>query len=207
MNIFKIEATLENYPNFTIDETVRLSIVRVRFMLRSDMPNRVVARWYCICFLLHWFFLCRCSSSISVWRPKGRQVLCQIKNKITFSFLSRRLMADRDRGDWDFHLRTLSISARDSNLASDPASDPSLLQSVSFSSNNILNYSLWLWKFFLLISVTWNRWKGYMNCAIRRTLRIWWLGFILRLTGSFNALSLRFLNLSILVDFSCWSVS
>ncbi|OAY28542.1 AP-5 complex subunit zeta-1 [Manihot esculenta] len=39
-------------------------------------------------------------------------------------------MADRDRGDWDFHLRTLSISARDSNLASDPASDPSLLQSV-----------------------------------------------------------------------------
>ncbi|KAJ9153735.1 hypothetical protein P3X46_027146 [Hevea brasiliensis] len=39
-------------------------------------------------------------------------------------------MADRDGGDWDFHLRTLSISTRDSNLASDPASDPSLLQSV-----------------------------------------------------------------------------
>ncbi|KAL5802559.1 hypothetical protein ACOSQ3_031000 [Xanthoceras sorbifolium] len=31
---------------------------------------------------------------------------------------------------WDFHLRTLSNSARDSNLATDPASDPSLLQSV-----------------------------------------------------------------------------
>lgn len=31
---------------------------------------------------------------------------------------------------WDIHLRTLSNSARDSNLATDPASDPSLLQSV-----------------------------------------------------------------------------
>ncbi|XP_065862282.1 uncharacterized protein [Euphorbia lathyris] len=39
-------------------------------------------------------------------------------------------MADPGRGDWDFHLRTLSISARDSNLAGDPASDPSLFQSV-----------------------------------------------------------------------------
>ncbi|EEF39567.1 conserved hypothetical protein [Ricinus communis] len=40
-------------------------------------------------------------------------------------------MSDRQRGgDWDFHLRTLSISARDSTLAGDPASDPSLLQSV-----------------------------------------------------------------------------
>ncbi|KAK4753318.1 hypothetical protein SAY87_022116 [Trapa incisa] len=38
-------------------------------------------------------------------------------------------MADRDR-DWDFHLRTLTVSARDSNFAADPASDPSLLNSV-----------------------------------------------------------------------------
>ncbi|XP_061352833.1 uncharacterized protein LOC133297681 [Gastrolobium bilobum] len=38
-------------------------------------------------------------------------------------------MSERDRG-WDFHLRTLSNSARDSNTANDPASDPSLLQSV-----------------------------------------------------------------------------
>ncbi|KAK2380933.1 AP-5 complex subunit zeta-1 [Trifolium repens] len=38
-------------------------------------------------------------------------------------------MSERDAG-WDFHLRTLSISARDSNIANDPASDPSLLQSV-----------------------------------------------------------------------------
>ncbi|XP_048130948.1 AP-5 complex subunit zeta-1 [Rhodamnia argentea] len=38
-------------------------------------------------------------------------------------------MADRN-GDWDFHLRTLSSSARDSNFAGDPASDPSLLHSV-----------------------------------------------------------------------------
>ncbi|KAI4333825.1 hypothetical protein L6164_018586 [Bauhinia variegata] len=38
-------------------------------------------------------------------------------------------MASRDR-DWDFYLRTLSNSARDSSTANDPASDPSLLQSV-----------------------------------------------------------------------------
>ncbi|KAK9269608.1 hypothetical protein L1049_001385 [Liquidambar formosana] len=42
-------------------------------------------------------------------------------------------MVDRDRDrdrDWDFHLRSLSSSSRDSNFASDPASDPSLLYSV-----------------------------------------------------------------------------
>ncbi|XP_008244381.1 PREDICTED: AP-5 complex subunit zeta-1 [Prunus mume] len=38
-------------------------------------------------------------------------------------------MGDRDR-DWDWHLRTLSSSARDSNVANDPAYDSSLLQSV-----------------------------------------------------------------------------
>ncbi|XP_023525600.1 AP-5 complex subunit zeta-1-like isoform X2 [Cucurbita pepo subsp. pepo] len=38
-------------------------------------------------------------------------------------------MADRDR-DWDFHLRTLSNIARDSNVANDPASDPNVLLSV-----------------------------------------------------------------------------
>ncbi|XP_059664715.1 uncharacterized protein LOC132311042 isoform X2 [Cornus florida] len=38
-------------------------------------------------------------------------------------------MVDRDR-EWDFHLRSLSSSARDSNFANDPASDPSLLTSV-----------------------------------------------------------------------------
>ncbi|KGN66697.1 AP-5 complex subunit zeta-1 [Cucumis sativus] len=38
-------------------------------------------------------------------------------------------MVDRDR-DWDFYLRTLSNSARDSNVANDPASDPNILQSV-----------------------------------------------------------------------------
>lgn len=41
-------------------------------------------------------------------------------------------MPERDAG-WDFYLRTLSASARDSNTANDPASDPSLLQSVQFS--------------------------------------------------------------------------
>ncbi|KAF5478849.1 hypothetical protein F2P56_005378 [Juglans regia] len=38
-------------------------------------------------------------------------------------------MGNRDR-EWDFHLRSLSNSARDSSLANDTASDPSLLQSV-----------------------------------------------------------------------------
>ncbi|KAL6999346.1 hypothetical protein U1Q18_000506 [Sarracenia purpurea var. burkii] len=38
-------------------------------------------------------------------------------------------MVDSDKA-WDFHLRTLSSSARDSNFANDPASDPSLLNSV-----------------------------------------------------------------------------
>ncbi|KAJ8622099.1 hypothetical protein MRB53_030628 [Persea americana] len=37
---------------------------------------------------------------------------------------------DRDDRDWDFYLRSLSANARDSSTASDPASDPSLLQSV-----------------------------------------------------------------------------
>ncbi|KAK6934408.1 AP-5 complex subunit zeta-1 [Dillenia turbinata] len=32
--------------------------------------------------------------------------------------------------EWDFHLRSISASARDSNFANDPASDPSALQSV-----------------------------------------------------------------------------
>ncbi|PON61430.1 AP-5 complex subunit zeta [Parasponia andersonii] len=38
-------------------------------------------------------------------------------------------MDDRSR-DWDFYLRTLSNSARDTSIASDPASDSTLLQSV-----------------------------------------------------------------------------
>ncbi|GMH24980.1 hypothetical protein Nepgr_026823 [Nepenthes gracilis] len=38
-------------------------------------------------------------------------------------------MVDRD-GNWDFHLRSLSASARDSNFASDPSLDASLFQSV-----------------------------------------------------------------------------
>ncbi|XP_027346670.1 AP-5 complex subunit zeta-1 isoform X2 [Abrus precatorius] len=38
-------------------------------------------------------------------------------------------MSERDLG-WDFHLRKLSISGRDTNTANDPASDPSLLLSV-----------------------------------------------------------------------------
>ncbi|KAJ0045253.1 hypothetical protein Pint_04213 [Pistacia integerrima] len=38
-------------------------------------------------------------------------------------------MSDRDR-NWDFHLRTISNSSRDSNLATDPAADSSLLYSV-----------------------------------------------------------------------------
>ncbi|CAK9150272.1 unnamed protein product [Ilex paraguariensis] len=38
-------------------------------------------------------------------------------------------MVDRER-EWNFHLRSLSSSARDSNFANDPASDPSLLNSV-----------------------------------------------------------------------------
>ncbi|RDX58358.1 AP-5 complex subunit zeta-1 [Mucuna pruriens] len=38
-------------------------------------------------------------------------------------------MSERDIG-WDFHLRKLSVSGRDSNTANDPASDPNLLLSV-----------------------------------------------------------------------------
>lgn len=40
-------------------------------------------------------------------------------------------MGEKDK-EWEFHLRTLSSIARDSNLANDPASDPSLLNSVLF---------------------------------------------------------------------------
>ncbi|KAJ8493345.1 hypothetical protein OPV22_015066 [Ensete ventricosum] len=39
------------------------------------------------------------------------------------------LRVDREK-DWDFHLRSLSSNARDSSSASDPASDPYILQSV-----------------------------------------------------------------------------
>ncbi|XP_030932867.1 AP-5 complex subunit zeta-1 [Quercus lobata] len=40
-------------------------------------------------------------------------------------------MDNKNRNDnWDFYLRSLSNSARDSNSANDPASDPSILQSV-----------------------------------------------------------------------------
>ncbi|WVZ22236.1 hypothetical protein V8G54_000780 [Vigna mungo] len=38
-------------------------------------------------------------------------------------------MSENDLG-WDFHLRKLSVSGRDSNTANDPASHPSLLPSV-----------------------------------------------------------------------------
>ncbi|XP_073026443.1 uncharacterized protein [Primulina eburnea] len=38
-------------------------------------------------------------------------------------------MEKRDR-EWEFHLRSLSSSARDSNYATDPASDPSILNSI-----------------------------------------------------------------------------
>ncbi|MED6114706.1 hypothetical protein PIB30_083003 [Stylosanthes scabra] len=39
-------------------------------------------------------------------------------------------MSERDDKGWDFYLRTLSNSSRDSTTANDPASDPSLLHSV-----------------------------------------------------------------------------
>ncbi|KAI8537473.1 hypothetical protein RHMOL_Rhmol09G0026000 [Rhododendron molle] len=42
---------------------------------------------------------------------------------------SVRKKAERDK-EWDLHFRTLSSMARDSNFASDPASDPSPLNSV-----------------------------------------------------------------------------
>ena len=43
-----------------------------------------------------------------------------------------KTMNDQD-GDWNYHLRILSNSARDST---DPASDPSVLQSVSNSARD-----------------------------------------------------------------------
>lgn len=45
-------------------------------------------------------------------------------------------MGDRDR-EWEIHLRSLSSNARDSNYATDSASDPSLLNSVKFSSSTL----------------------------------------------------------------------
>lgn len=51
-------------------------------------------------------------------------------------------MADKNRDDkWDFYLRTLSSSSRDSNSANDPASDPSILQSVCLIL--FLQFSVW----------------------------------------------------------------
>jgi hypothetical protein len=62
-------------------------------------------------------------------------------SQFSHNFLLR--MSERDAG-WDFHLRTLSISARDSNIANDPASDPSLLQSVQFSHFHLNIFSIYL---------------------------------------------------------------
>lgn len=45
--------------------------------------------------------------------------------------MAEQIAVDRGKDrDWDFHLRSLSISARDSSSANDPASDPSVLHSV-----------------------------------------------------------------------------
>ena len=44
-------------------------------------------------------------------------------------------------GSWDFYLRSLSNSSRDSNSANDPASDPSILQSVRLIL--FLQFSVW----------------------------------------------------------------
>lgn len=54
------------------------------------------------------------------------------KNPVAVRRTKRRKgknMSDRER-DWDFYLRTVSNSARDSSFANDPASDPSLLHAV-----------------------------------------------------------------------------
>ncbi|KAJ0102409.1 hypothetical protein Patl1_04287 [Pistacia atlantica] len=48
-------------------------------------------------------------------------------------------MSDRDR-NWDFHLRTISNSSRDSNLATDPAADSSPLYSVHYL-HTLRNYT------------------------------------------------------------------
>ena len=51
-------------------------------------------------------------------------------------------MDNTNRNDnWDFYLRSLSNSARDSNSANDPASDPSILQSVRLII--FLQFSVW----------------------------------------------------------------
>ena len=51
-------------------------------------------------------------------------------------------MDNANRNDnWDFYLRSLSNSARDSNSANDPASDPSILQSVRLIL--FLQFSVW----------------------------------------------------------------
>ena len=51
-------------------------------------------------------------------------------------------MDNANRNDnWDFYLRSLSNSARDSNSANDPASDPSILQSVRLII--FLQFSVW----------------------------------------------------------------
>jgi len=63
-------------------------------------------------------------------------------------------MSERDTG-WDFHLRTLSISARDSNTANDPASDPSLLHSVQFSLSLSLMISMNMIFYLSLLLLFW----------------------------------------------------
>ncbi|RWV82321.1 hypothetical protein BHE74_00038837 [Ensete ventricosum] len=49
------------------------------------------------------------------------------------------LRVDREK-DWDFHLRSLSSNARDSSSASDPASDPYILQSVCLRAPYLLPF-------------------------------------------------------------------
>lgn len=61
---------------------------------------------------------------------------------------------DRDNRDWDFYLRSLSANARDSSTASDPASDPSLLQSVRHLSLHLIFSCIDLESFQSLKSLT-----------------------------------------------------
>lgn len=68
--------------------------------------------------------------NLTVFKWKQLQIFKQISRK-QFEDKTWK-MAERDK-EWEFHLRSLSSSARDSNYATDSASDPSLLNSVNFS--------------------------------------------------------------------------
>jgi AP-5 complex subunit zeta-1 len=79
-----------------------------------------------------------------------------------------------DSSSYHFHLRSLSAASRDSAAASDPASDPNLLQSVIASPlallliSGLLDIYIWIFSLLLLAPFFFSRVKVRRVCEMCR---------------------------------------